>query len=242
MLKKAIKRLVEKSGYQVVGRKGAYGEKRSIIGLIRQEQINLVLDVGANTGQFVDELLATGYRGRIISFEPLSGAHAALSRRAAKYPNWTVADRGAVGSEEKIVEIHIARNGASSSLLPMLPTHSEAAPEINYVGKETVTVRRLDDICPLSPTDRVLLKIDVQGFEREVLLGAPRVLGACRAIISEMSLAPLYEGQVLAREMWELLDQKGFDTWSLEPGFRHPVTGRLLQLDGYFVRRSEKVD
>jgi hypothetical protein len=83
------------------------------------------------------------------------------------------------------------------------------------------------------------LKIDVQGYEKQVLEGAPRVLGSCRAVIAEMSLLPLYEGQVLAKELWNQLTEQGFEPWSLEPGFRHPATGRMLQLDGIFVRRRE---
>jgi hypothetical protein len=101
-----------------------------------------------------------------------------------------------------------------------------------------VPINRLDDICTLAPADRVLLKIDVQGYEKQVLDGAQRILATCRAVMLEMSLIPLYDGEVLAREMWGLLDAQGFDVWNLEPGFRHPQTGRMLQVDGCFVRRT----
>jgi hypothetical protein len=121
----------------------------------------------------------------------------------------------------------------------MLPSHSKAEAHSAYVGSERVPVNRLDDICSLSANDRVVLKIDVQGYEKQVLEGAPRVLGACRAVMIEMSLLPLYEGQVLARELWDLLVSKGFAPWSLGPGFCDPVTGRMLQFDGVFVRHGE---
>ena len=87
-----------------------------------------------------------------------------------------------------------------------------------------------------SPADRVLLKIDVQGYEAQVLEGAPRTLAACRAVVTEMSLVPLYKGQMLVREMWDALVSAGFEAWSLEPGFRDPRTGRMLQIDGLFVK------
>jgi hypothetical protein len=116
----------------------------------------------------------------------------------------------------------------------------EAAPRSIYVGSETVPVNRLDDLCALSPDDRALLKIDVQGYEDKVLEGASRVLSACRAVHVEMELLPLYEGQVLARELWDLLTAQGFEPWSLEPGLRDPVTFRLLQIDGVFVRHGEE--
>jgi FkbM family methyltransferase len=214
----------------------AFAAHHSLSGLLRQQHINLVLDVGANTGQFVDELRNTGYSGKVVSFEPLASAHAALRSRAQRDPNWTIADRTAIGAEAGSVEINVSLNGVSSSILGMLPAHAEAEPQSSYMGAETVPVNRLDDLYLLDPEDRPMLKIDVQGYERQVLAGAPQVLGQCLAVIVEMSLVPLYDGQVLARELWDLLAAQGFGPWALEPGFRHPDTGRMLQIDGIFVR------
>ena len=241
MLKSLVKRFAERHGYEILGPSGgSFATRRSLAGLLRQEQINLVLDVGANTGQFSDKLWAGGYRGRIISFEPLASPHAELRSKAERYPNWTIAERTAIGAERGSVEIHVSGNSQSSSILEMLPSHSESVPESAYVGSETVPVNRLDDLCTLSSHDRVLLKIDVQGYERQVLEGAHRVLSTCRAVYTEMSFLPLYEGQILARELWDLLVAQGFEPWSMEPAFRDPVTYRTLQIDGVFVRRSAR--
>ena len=98
-------------------------------------------------------------------------------------------------------------------------------------------IHRLDDVFRLTDGDRVLLKIDVQGYERQVLAGAMRVLDSSCAVVSELSLVPLYENQVLAREVWDLLVMHGFEPWSMEPCFRNPENGQTLQLDGVFVRR-----
>lgn len=240
MLKRLVKSFAKRCGYEILGSRGAYAAQRSLAGLLRQEQINLVLDVGANKGQFAGELRACGYRGRLISFEPLSSVHALLRSKAERFPNWTVAARTAIGAERGSVEIHISEKSACSSILDMHPRCLEAAPRSIYVGSETVPVNRLDDLCALSPDDRALLKIDVQGYEDKVLEGASRVLSACRAVHVEMELLPLYEGQVLARELWDLLTAQGFEPWSLEPGLRDPVTFRLLQIDGVFVRHGEE--
>jgi len=94
-----------------------------------------------------------------------------------------------------IVEMHVSGTSVSSSILEMLPLHLEAGPQSSYVGTETVQVHPLDHLCPLNSTDRVLLKVDVQGYESQVLAGALRVLEGCRAVMSEMSLVPLYDGQ-----------------------------------------------
>jgi FkbM family methyltransferase len=211
-----------------------------LAGLLRQEQINLVLDVGANTGQFVEELRAAGYSGRIVSFEPLASAHAKLCKHAEGDPNWTIAGRTALGAETGSVDIHVSANSVSSSILDMLPSHFQADPQSRYLETEPVSVKRLDDLISLARTDRALLKLDVQGYERQVLDGAMRVLADCRAVISEMSLVPMYDGELLAREMWDLLAAQNFQAWSLDACFRDPGTGRVLQLDGLFVRESKE--
>ncbi len=236
MLRELARSFAKRWGYEIYGPPRAYATQRSLAGLLRQEKINLVLDVGANLGQFVDELWAAGYTGQVVSFEPLASAHAQLVDKARRYPNWTIADRTAVGARTGAVDINISGNSVSSSVLPMLPSHSRAEPHSAYVGTETVPMHRLDDLYSLSATDRAVLKIDVQGYEKEVLQGATEVLASCRAVITEMSLVPLYESQVLARELWDFLVEQGFEAWSVEPGFRDPITGRLLQLDGIFVR------
>jgi FkbM family methyltransferase len=238
MFKGIIKSLAKWCGFEIVGHPRAYAARRSLAGLLRQEQINLVLDVGANTGQFVEELRAAGYGGRIVSFEPLASAHAKLRKHAEGDPNWTIADRTAIGAETGSVDIHVSENSVSSSILDMLPSHSQADPQSRYMKTETVPVNRLDDLISLARTDRALLKLDVQGYERQVLDGAKHVLADCRAVISEMSLIPMYDGELLAREIWDLLAAQNFEAWSLEACFRNPENGRVLQLDGLFVRES----
>ena len=242
MVRGLVKSSVKRFGYEILGPKSAYAAQRSLAGLLRQESINLVLDVGANTGQFAGELRATGYKGQILSFEPLEAAHAQLSKQAESDPHWRIAIRTALGAETGIAEIHVSANSASSSILDMLPRHFKAEPLSGYVGKETVTVNRLDDVCAVSSSDRVFLKVDVQGYESKVLEGAHHILQGCRAVLVEMSLVPLYEGQVLVRDLWDILAAQGFEPWSLEPGFRHPATGRLLQLDGVFVRAQQNTE
>ncbi len=238
MVKTIARNLARRFGYEVFGPPRAFANQRSLAGLLLQERINLVLDVGANTGQFAAELRDSGYREKIVSFEPLQRAHEQLCRQAAADPNWEVADRTAVGDVTGSIQMHVSQNSVSSSILEMLPSHLQAEPRSSYIGTESVPMGRLDDLSTHDPADRVLLKIDVQGYEKQVLDGAPRRLKTCRAVISEMSLVPLYEGQVLASELWDILAVHGFEPWSIEPGFRDPGTGRMLQVDGIFVRRA----
>jgi len=125
----------------------------------------------------------------------------------------------------------------SSSILPMLAAHKDAAPDSRYVEAQSVVLNRLDDVYSPSQEDRLLLKVDVQGYEKAVLDGSVRLLNYCRAVIIEMSLVPLYEGQSLAIELWAHLMTVGFQACYFNPGFRDPRSGRLLQMDGVFVRQ-----
>jgi FkbM family methyltransferase len=203
---------------------------------LRIHEVTCVLDVGANAGQFGSELRATGYSGKIISFEPQSKAYARLTAMAATDPLWTIAPRCAVGAASGEIEMNISDNSVSSSALPILEAHTGSAPASRYVSKETAPVIRLDD-CDLIPRGaRLFLKIDTQGFEQHVIDGAPELIKLARGIQMEMSLAPLYEGQADFMGLMDQMQKAGFDLWALNPGFADRGTGRLLQADSTFFR------
>jgi FkbM family methyltransferase len=236
MLKEMVQSVANVTGYEIVSLKRAQACRRCVATLLREEHINLVLDVGANLGQFASWIRKGGYQDRILSFEPLNQAHHDLVNAAKQDSLWTVAPKMALGNAPGEIDIHVARNSVSSSILPMLNTHLQAAPDSGYVETQTVKVNRLDDVFSPDPSDRLLLKVDVQGYEKAVLEGAPRILQQCRAMIVELSLVPLYEGQSLAMELWKYIMNLGFQACYFDPGFRDPFSGRMLQMDGVFVR------
>ena len=245
-LKDALRSLAETTGHQVSKTSVYTSPKLRLHLLFSQLHIDLVLDVGANTGQFARHCRATGYRGKILSFEPSASAHTALLRSAASDPLWAVADRMALGAVNGETEINIALNSYSSSILPMLDTHLSAAPNSAYLQKEKVPLRRLDDIladlATTASAHTIFLKLDVQGYESHVLAGATQVLANTAALQLEMSLLPLYEGETLMPQMHANLTAQGFDLWDLEPSFRDPATGRLLQVDGIFLRSASQLE
>jgi FkbM family methyltransferase len=205
--------------------------------LLRTYGVDTVLDVGANSGQYGRQLRDLGYGGLIISFEPLRDAYALLQRHAGADPSWT-AHNFALGSESRSASINVAANSFSSSLLGMLPAHLDAAPQSAYCGKEAIDVRTLDAIFPTLGVDRqhVWLKVDTQGFEKHVLLGADRSLARIDTVQLEMSLLPLYEGEASFLELYEHMLRRGCEMVSIEPGFVDRRTGRLMQVDGIFHR------
>jgi len=235
-----IKRLLKRAGYEVHRTSIHTSAAAQLARIIECVGIDLVLDIGGNVGQFATSLREHGYRGRIVSFEPLSSAHARLLATAQGDDLWQVAPRMALGDAEGEVSIHVAGNSLSSSVLDMLPEHLRAAPGSGPVGSETVTLRRLDHVAPeyLGAAKAVMLKIDTQGYEDRVLAGAAGVIDRMIAIQVEMSLVPLYAKQPLFDELRKEIEVMNFTLFAIFPGYIHDVTGRTLQVDGLFLRRG----
>lgn len=207
---------------------------------LRKFEIDLVFDVGANSGQFASEIRRGGYTGNIVSFEPLSEAHDKLVLASNGDDKWIAHPRCALGDHNGEAEINIAGNSWSSSILPMLEAHWNAAPESAYQGKEAVLVKTLDAVAGqyLKNAHAPFLKIDTQGFEWQVLDGARVTLPQVRGILLELSLVPLYEGQRLWQEMIKRLEEEGFTLWAFQPVFSDQSDGRTLQVDGVFYRNA----
>ena len=146
----------------------------------------------------------------------------------------------AIGDSNTEMEINIAGNIDSSSLLDILPQHVESAPKSAYIGKEKIKVYKLDSIFKefYNEGDNIYLKIDTQGFEKNVLDGAKESLKYIRGIQIEMSIVPLYNTQVLYQELINILNKNNFKLYSLENGFYDKNTGQLLQFDGVFYKES----
>jgi len=211
--------------------------RHRVVYALEQAGVDCVLDIGANVGQFGVQLRRAGFRGHIHSVEPLRHAFAQLEHRGASDARWS-AQRAAASDTVGTVDINVAENSVSSSVLPMLDRHRQAAPTAGYIGTEQVPCTTVDAIVAayeLRP-ERTMLKIDVQGYEQAVLDGAQRTLSEFGAVRMELSLAELYEGQKLMPDMVQYLVSLGLELWHIEPGFSDPVSGRLLQFDGVFIR------
>jgi FkbM family methyltransferase len=204
--------------------------------------VELVLDVGANRGQFAQELQAAGFMGEIISFEPIPEIHAELKLIAERQPGgrWKTTRCVALSDREGISTFNINRADTTSSLLCATAESEVAMPGV--AGEQVITVQtsRLDSfIEELSlRSRRFFIKIDVQGAEALVLAGATEALGLAIGLVVEVSLKELYLGQPLSHDIESLLRSKGFDIFDIIPGYRDPESLRLYQYDAIFFRPS----
>ena len=175
-----------------------------------------------------------------VSYEPVGDAYERLARRAAKHDRWT-AVRAGLGDVAGEVEINVSANSYSSSILPITDRHVAVDPESAYQRTESVELRTVDDEMArlgLEPAS-VLLKIDTQGYEEQALRGAAATLSGLAAVQLELSLVEVYEGQALADALTTLVQEAGFELWSLDPGISD-AQGRLLQYDAVFVNASAR--
>ena len=215
--------------------------KRLLVEQLQSRRVDVVFDIGANSGQFAARLRRAGYEGRIVSFEPLLRPFSVLESKASEDPLWDC-KRCALGEVDGEISINVAGNaGKSSSVLPMMKNHQDADPEANYIGAEQVPIYRFDSIAQefVRPADVLFLKIDTQGFEKQVLAGSQAMLSAgCVGMQLELSILPLYEGGMLIREALDLAYSMGFVLTGLQPGFTDLRNGQMLQADGIFFRED----
>ncbi len=232
-----FRRWIRRSGFDVIRFTPRSSPVARRIRLFDHHRINTVFDVGANAGAYGDELRSTGYRGKIISFEPLAKPFAALSRRSHRDPRWIAINQG-LGAHAERRTINVAANTESSSFLPVNPRHVAAYPRAGFTGTEDVDVVRLDDVfdAHCEEQDKVYLKMDAQGFEMHILEGATKSLPRITGIQVELSLVPMYHGEARMVEIVRYLEQRGLIMMSVQPVIEDPVSGQLLQVDGLFFR------
>jgi hypothetical protein len=114
MIKTTIKKLIRVLGFDLIRYNPNWSESARVLQFFKIYKINTVLDIGANIGQYALWLWESGYKGRIISFEPLSEAYSHLLINSKKDPNWIIAPRMAFSNEEGEKFINIASNYVSS--------------------------------------------------------------------------------------------------------------------------------
>jgi FkbM family methyltransferase len=203
--------------------------------LLRAHDVDLVLDVGANAGQYASALRGAGYEGRIVSFEPLGEPFGELAGAAAADTGWDVWHL-ALGAGSGNVRVNVSEDTRNSSVLAVGERHLRAVPDSRAVGSESVAVNRLDALWPriADGARRPYLKVDTQGYELEILRGAESVLDAIVLVEAELSLVSTYDAGPLFDDVVTFLAEHGFAPIAIEGVLDDVVTGEMLQVDAIF--------
>lgn len=200
--------------------------------------VNVVLDVGANKGQFAKRMRAAGYTGRIVSFEPLEKFIDILRKESADDPDWIVMPY-ALGAEDTETEINVA-DGPLSSLLPSSEFGKAWAPKLTRTHPETIQVRRLDSVLDEAYAGlegpRTFLKLDTQGFDLEAFRGAGHRVEEILGVQSEVAGVPIYDGMPRFVEAIVEYEKAGFELAGMFPVTIHPQTLRVIEFDAVLVR------
>jgi FkbM family methyltransferase len=208
--------------------------------VLRELDVNCVLDVGGNRGQFGRRLRQSGYAGRIVSFEPLPHLAEQLHVHADPDPEWHVI-HCALGDEETEGDMTVvAKGGATSSLLPPSEFGKEWSPRLEGIRQETVHVRRLDglldEVVAGIDEPRIFLKMDTQGYDLRVFAGAGDRIKDVLGLQSEISSVPLYEGMPRMAEAISTFEAGGFETTGIFPVTRDTERLRIIEFDIIMIR------
>jgi FkbM family methyltransferase len=204
-MKKLLKSIARKIGFDLVS-------YRPFLELLLEWDIQYILDVGANEGQFATELRRIGFQGHIFSFEPVPKTFRQLEQNAASDSLWYVYNY-ALGSTCENVEIQVSEDTQLVSLMEPVRDHT-------FTGKASIEVKRLADWQPPMPIEwgKACLKMDTQGFEMQVLLGADEVLPRLKSVIAELAINLSYQGQPHAEEVIAYLRNRNFNLWTTRRG------------------------
>jgi FkbM family methyltransferase len=204
--------------------------------------VDLCIDVGANIGQYGKKVFGSGYKGAIVSFEAQPDAYSKLLNESKFYSNWIVAPICALGDSKCVIDFNISSNSFSSSALLMKRAHVEAAPD-SFLSK-IIKVQQyrfsdiIDNLVNLESFKNIYLKLDTQGYEKNILMGISEAHFSRLSYIElELSLVELYEGQELFFYYFNLLYSKGFYLIHLEKEFTNKTTLEILQLNGVFKKK-----
>lgn len=204
--------------------------------LLKQLDCQTVIDIGANVGQFTLATRSAIPAARVIAFEPLEEP-ARVFRRAFAHDPQVELHQVAIGPEAATVTMHVSNRIDSSSILPMTAAQTQIFPGTQRASYESVRIVRLSSL--VNPTTLVgptLLKLDVQGYELQVLEGCREALAAMEHVYVECSFIELYEGQALADDVVQFLREHGFAVEGVY-NVTYAASGRAVQADFHFRRR-----
>lgn len=200
--------------------------------LLKHHRIDVVIDIGANVGEYALALREYGYTGDIVSFEPASEAFGSLFKVTLSDPAWSAVQL-AITEADGNATLNVTSDNVWTSLLD-----PHAIP-VDVVGRETIQTARLDSVVDMIPPGRALLKIDAQGSELRILEGAHAALDRAVMVELEFMLADFYTGQASPRELVDFMYDRGFRFVGVENGWIENDTGEMTYCNCLFVKTDQ---
>ncbi len=199
--------------------------------------LGTIIDAGANQGQFA---IAANYfypNAHIHSFEPLPDVFPVLQQNTRRL-NAITTYNIALGNTNGKLEFYSNAYSHASSALHVSELQKSMLPKTADSHSIEATVQRLDDLHQtIQLNSPVLLKMDVQGFEKEVLKGATNILTQIDYLLFESSFVQLYDGEPLFDEMHSFVKELGFEL--IAPvGFLQTEKLQILQMDLLYKRKK----
>lgn len=221
---------------------GGWLARQHLRHIIATYDVNCVLDVGANVGQYGKLLRDIGYRGHIVSFEPVPKVFQRLARAARRDKRWDV-HQMALGRESGSLDMYVVP-GTCSSALPASDYGRSRFQSLTQATQLPVPVRRLDEVLDEVIPDaldepRLLLKLDTQGYDLEAFAGLGDRSERVVALQSEVAQLTIYDGMPTMRESLDVFGSAGFEISGMFPVTRDPGTYRVLEFDCVMVRASQ---
>lgn len=243
LAKNAVRSAVNRIGFDVVRLRNSHADLGThLMNVFANNQIDCVLDVGANAGQYGRALRELGFAGQIESFEPVSGVFRRLQAEAAGDALWHC-HQLALGDQDERKTINVFESTVFSSFLDASDYSKGVWKSLDRAHPEEVQVARLDtifaSIVARTGARRFYLKMDTQGFDKNVFDGAKGVLQSIYAIQSEVSLIPVYKAMPPAYEVLSQYHAAGFLISGMYPINRDEKTLAVVEYDCVMVRGAE---
>ena len=237
-MKKVIIKILKKWGYEIhniISEKELY--KKQKWDFLKNMNIKTILDIGANEGQFAEEIYNIFPDATIYSFEPIMKSYDQLVenfRSKNRLHTYNIA----IGEKDEKKTFYLSSASPSSSILKMGKLHKALFPHTSSITEEVVTIKKLDNVEDIQFEDNLLIKIDVQGAEDKVIIGGLKTFRKAKIIITEVSYATLYENQPLFKDIFLLLDSLNFKYFGNLEQFYNPQTRAPLFSDAIFINQE----
>ena len=238
-------RLINTLGFDLIRLKSSNAEfPRHLLNVLDAYDIDCVIDVGANAGQYGRFLREIGFKGHIVSFEPVSAVFTVLEQQSAADDKWSC-HKLALGDRNETKTINVYKSTVFSSFLNANDYSKNIWESLQDLTLETVRVVRLEDVFQELVDSlgcrNCMLKLDTQGYDKLAFEGAKGCLGRVRALQSELSLIPVYDGMIEVYEVLKEYNGSGFFISGMYP-INRDVSLAVIEYDCVMVKRESQAE